>query len=83
MKRFWRALKAGSKAMGEPEVAERMQVAAVRMRCDHCRGESFRESSAQLNTAGMTFIGLDWANRSARVFVCSGCGQLKWFVSVE
>ena len=43
-------------------------------------GYEFDERSAQLNTMGLTFLDLDWANRSATVLVCKVCGHLEWFL---
>jgi predicted nucleic-acid-binding Zn-ribbon protein len=51
--------------------------------CIHCGGDSFDERQAQLNTAGMTFLKLDWLNKSATVFVCETCGRLEWFLDVN
>lgn len=54
--------------------------AAPAMRCHHCGGGDFDRREAQLNTAGMTFLNLDWANRSAACFVCRACGFIHWFL---
>jgi hypothetical protein len=35
---------------------------------------------AQLNTAGMTLLNLDWANRSATILACERCGRIEWFL---
>lgn len=48
--------------------------------CSHCGGVLFVEGQAQLNTAGMSFLGLDWLNKAATVFTCAECGHLEWFV---
>jgi hypothetical protein len=32
-----------------------------------------------LNTAGMTLLGLDWANRTAATLMCDQCGLIHWF----
>lgn len=48
--------------------------------CPHCRGKSFTHHKAQLNTAGMTFLELDWLNKSADTFHCRTCGRIEWFV---
>lgn len=48
--------------------------------CSHCGSKHFDEQEAQLNTAGMTFLGLDWANKSATVYICKTCGRLEWFL---
>jgi len=50
--------------------------------CAHCSGQTFWERSALLNTPGMTWLGLDWLNESAEVFVCGTCGRLEWFLFV-
>ena len=51
-----------------------------RVVCSHCGSTTFEKSDAQLNTAGLTFLGLDWANRSATVYACANCGHLEWFL---
>ena len=48
--------------------------------CPHCKSASFDQRSAQLNTAGLTFLNLDWMNKSATVFRCQDCGRLEWFL---
>ena len=39
----------------------------------------FWKGEAQLNTAGLTFLDLDFLNRSATVLRCVDCGHLEWF----
>jgi predicted nucleic-acid-binding Zn-ribbon protein len=48
--------------------------------CPHCKNNEFDEGSALLNTAGMTFLSLDWANRSAYILACKRCGHIQWFM---
>jgi predicted nucleic-acid-binding Zn-ribbon protein len=48
--------------------------------CPHCNNRSFRFRNAQLNTPGMTFFGLDWANRTASVLVCASCSRIEWYM---
>jgi len=55
-------------------------VAGRRVACPHCGNDRFALGEAQLNTAGMSFIGLDWANRSASTLACSECGHVAWFL---
>ena len=50
-----------------------------RITCKYCGNDIFELSRVQLNTAGMTFLDLDWANKSAYVLACSECGHLEWF----
>ena len=47
--------------------------------CPHCEGRLFEIGTALLNTPGMTFFGLDWANRQAKVLTCTVCGHVSWF----
>ena len=47
--------------------------------CSHCKNTYFFKGSAMLNTAGMTFLGLDWANRTAITLMCDNCGLIHWF----
>lgn len=48
--------------------------------CGHCGGEEFAEGSAQLNTRALTFMDLDWMNKSATTLACRNCGRIMWFV---
>lgn len=48
--------------------------------CSHCGGREFDESRALLNSTALTFLDLDWADRSATVLACRSCGHLEWFV---
>ena len=59
------------------------ELAGRRLTCDHCQQDTFFEGEAQLNTQGMTLLGLDWANRSATYFRCATCGKLHWFLLGE
>jgi len=49
------------------------------LKCHHCGGENFEKSRAQLNTAVMTFLDLDWLNKSSEIYICSNCGRIEWF----
>jgi predicted nucleic-acid-binding Zn-ribbon protein len=81
MKRFLSAIAAGAKSMSAGPTPERFEVAGKPVRCPHCGGEHFIEGRAQLNTAGLTFVGLDWANRSAATLACTECGRIEWFLA--
>ncbi len=48
--------------------------------CSHCSNRLFLKSQAQLNTAGLTFMGLDWLNKTANILICKECGQILWFL---
>ncbi len=81
MKRLFSALAAGANAAVNSSNTSRFEVAGIAVRCPHCGGEEFVEGRALLNTAGMTFFNLDWANRSAATLACVGCGRIEWFLA--
>ena len=81
MRKFFSALTAGAKAMNSGPTGDTFEVAGRPVRCPHCGGQHFVEGRAQLNTAGMTFLNLDWANRSAATLACVGCGRVEWFLA--
>ncbi|MDH3404895.1 MAG: hypothetical protein OES32_03485 [Acidobacteriota bacterium] len=69
-----------SKASGkkDPEPA-RYAVGAHQVTCPQCANTLFRQGKAQLNTAVMSLLDLDWANKSATTLVCSQCSHIAWF----
>ena len=79
MNRFFKAMKAGVQgamsAMGPGQFA----AGGVMVRCTHCQETEFERREAQLNTAGMTFLDLDWMNRGGTALVCTNCGLIQWF----
>ncbi len=81
MGRFFQSVKVGFKAMGEAPEGDRFVVAGKEVRCRHCSGDHFVEGRAQLNTAGLSFLNLDWANRSAATLTCTACGLMEWFLA--
>lgn len=66
--------------MSEPSGPHAYTVAGVRVRCPHCGKEKFEDGSALLNTPGLTFFGLDFANREAYLLICAACGRVQWFL---
>jgi predicted nucleic-acid-binding Zn-ribbon protein len=48
--------------------------------CLHCGGVQFVQKQILLNTPGMTFFSLDWANKTAFTFTCAKCSQILWFL---
>lgn len=81
MGNFFTAVKRGVQAMGDAPSGEPFTVAGKRVVCPHCSCDRFVEGRAQLNTAGMTFLNLDWANRSAATLTCTSCGRIEWFLA--
>ena len=76
---FKRALNSDESDSGGDEYV----IAGKQVVCSHCGGTQFEESEAQLNTRGLTFLDLDWANQSADVLVCCNCGHLEWFMDLN
>lgn len=64
--------------LGESQ-AKQFSVAGIKVKCPHCKSTLFTQGSAQLNTAAMSFLDLDWANASATVLECIKCGNIQWF----
>jgi predicted nucleic-acid-binding Zn-ribbon protein len=50
------------------------------IKCPHCGNKKFEMESKLLNTAGMTFFSLDWANRQAIILTCTKCSGIQWFL---
>ncbi len=80
MKKFFSAVAAGAKDMGSEPTGDAFEVAGKPVRCLHC-GHHFVEGRAQLNTAGLSFLNLDWANKTAATLACVGCGRIEWFLA--
>ena len=80
MGKYIKALKRAAKATTDSLGPGQYAVDAKKVTCPHCGNQEFSEGSAQLNTAGMTFIGFDWANKSAHTLLCSKCGRIEWFM---
>lgn len=47
--------------------------------CPICGCGDFDHERILLNTAGMTLLNLDWANREANCYICGECGYIFWF----
>jgi len=76
---FFDALKAGMTASEERTEPREYAIAGRAVRCPHCGETTFAPGRALLNTPGLTFIGLDWAESSATILVCAECGRIEWY----
>lgn len=63
--------------MSEPQ--EVILLNGQTLACDSCAGSTFEQHHWKLQTTGMTFMNLDWANRDATCFVCATCRRIHWF----
>ena len=80
MSSFWTALSRAAKAATGTFGPGEYSVEGKKVTCPHCGNQTFAEGTAQLHTAGMTFIGLEWAQASAYTLLCSKCGRIEWFM---
>jgi hypothetical protein len=79
MSRFFHAVRAGVRGAMSTVGPGRYVAAGLPVSCHHCKADVFEKREAQLNTAGMTFLDLDWTNRSGTALVCVECGLIAWF----
>ena len=79
MSRFFSAVKAGVQGAMSTVGPGRFSAGGRAITCTHCTETEFVKREAQLNTAGMTFLDLDWMNRSGTALVCTNCGLIQWF----
>ncbi len=77
---FGKALKRAATAFSESMGPGEYSAGGRAVTCPQCGAAGFAEGSAQLNTAGLTFLGLDWANKSATTLACTNCGRIQWFL---
>ena len=59
---------------------ETVRVGGLDLHCEICKHDRFWMREAQLNTSVATFFSFDWANATARCYVCDGCGYIHWFL---
>jgi len=63
------------------EVKEHIVANGIKLECVICKHTLFWTRSTLMNTTGMTFFNLDWANKSATNYVCDSCGYVHWFLA--
>jgi len=76
---LWEGIKRGADAMTRPAPPVPYIAEGLQVHCPNCQSIEFFEGKALLNTAGMTFFNLDWANREALTLMCGHCGLIQWF----
>jgi hypothetical protein len=69
---------AGAEAVSASE-CRRFEAGGTRILCAHCSSDLFEPRQVLLNTRGLTFMRLDWLNRSATALVCAKCGRIQFF----
>ncbi|MFI5763101.1 hypothetical protein [Streptomyces sp. NPDC051563] len=51
------------------------------IRCLICQGDEFRKREVKLNSFGLEFLKLAWADESATGLICWRCGHVHLFVN--
>lgn len=64
----------------EFEVPRRSGAPPKKVQCPVCGHKRFWTRRSLMNTPGMSFFNLDWANRTAQNLVCEECGHVLWFL---
>ncbi|MDQ7818212.1 MAG: zinc ribbon domain-containing protein [Melioribacteraceae bacterium] len=59
-------------------------IASYKMRgkkivCPYCGSDKFEVRDVLLNTTAMTFLGFDWANKTASAMICTNCSRIEWY----
>jgi hypothetical protein len=55
-------------------------VAGRSFTCRFCDGAQFYDREVKMNTSGMEFFDLGWANQSALGLICAQCGLVHEFM---
>lgn len=61
-------------------VSDSYRIGGKAIVCPQCGHNQFDLTLALLNTPGMTFFNLDWANRTATLLSCKQCGRIEWYL---
>ncbi len=80
MGRFLTSLGRAIKAARSGPDSRRYVLVGKPIVCPHCGHDHFIRGRALLNSAGMTFFNLDWAEKTATTLACSDCGRITWFL---
>ena len=67
----------------EPITKEGSSIRSVdghKLTCPVCKHDTFWYRRTLMNTPGMTFWGIEWANQQAENYVCGSCGYVMWFL---
>lgn len=80
MSNIGKAAKQAAKGFAKAMEGAEYEAAGKKIQCPHCASTIFGEGKAQLNTAGLSFLNLDWLNKSATTLICATCGNIQWFL---
>ncbi len=66
--------------MGTNKESKEHEIKGHKLSCPICNNTRFWTRKSLLNTKGMTFLELDWANKQADNYICDSCGYVMWFL---
>lgn len=67
--------------MAKEKTISKRKVAGIILECPICKHNEFWTRKTLMNTVGLTFFNLDWANKTATNYVCNNCGHVLWFLN--
>jgi len=65
--------------MGNKIESNEIIIKGKKLKCPVCDHAYFFTRTSLLNTRGLTFFNLDWANKDATNHICESCGYIYWF----
>jgi predicted nucleic-acid-binding Zn-ribbon protein len=66
--------------MAQKPAAKHYQIKGHTLECPVCKNNTFWTRKTLMNTKGMTFFKVEWANKEADNYVCDNCGYVSWFI---
>lgn len=66
--------------MSKKEILTNVSIEGNKLVCPICNGKQFWTKKTLMNTPGMSFLNLDWANKRATNYICTQCGYVYWFM---
>ncbi|WP_371001143.1 hypothetical protein [Muriicola sp. E247] len=68
------------KKLKDRPIASKRTIKGKELKCPICENDTFWMRKTLMNTKGMTFFKLDWANKQAENYICDSCGYVYWFL---
>ena len=66
--------------MENSTVSQEREILGTKLECPVCGHNRFWSRRTLMNTTGLTFFGIEWANRRAQNYICEQCGYIFWFL---
>lgn len=81
MNKSLKGITTGLKAAAKSLITKptKFKVGNICLACPVCGHDEFDRREMQMNTSGMTFMGMDWLNDSACALVCRQCKRIELF----